>query len=84
MAHVIMVAPTEGGWRVHSQSLAIEQHFRSGANAEVTARAIAESLADEGVPTEIHIFLRDGALGGKFICPPKRRSPRPASEPALS
>jgi hypothetical protein len=79
-----MVAPTEGGWRVHSQSLSIEQHFQSGANAEVTAKAIAESLADEGIPTEIHIFLRDGTQGGKFICPPKRRSPRPAHEPALS
>jgi hypothetical protein len=82
VAHVIMVAPTESGWRVHSQSLSIDQHFQSGATAEVTAKALAEDLADEGVPTEIHIFLRDGRSAGKFVCPPSPQSRRAVFEPA--
>jgi hypothetical protein len=84
VAYVIVVAPAESGWRVHSQLLSIDQHFRSGAKAEVAARAIAEGLADQGISTEIHIFLRDGARAGKFICAPERRSPRPVLEPAQS
>jgi hypothetical protein len=80
VVHVIRVAPAESGWRVHSQSLSIDQHFQSGAKAEAAAKAFAESLAGEGVPTEIHIFLRDGTQGGIFICAPERRSPRPLLE----
>lgn len=80
MAYVIVVAPTEGGWRVHSQSLSIDQHFQSGAKAEAAAKALAEGLAGEGVPSEIHIFLRDGSQGGVFICAPAPRSPRPLLE----
>lgn len=84
MAQVIVVTPSERGWRVHSQSLALDQQFQSGAKAEATAKAVAEGLADEGVPSEIHIYLRDGTRGGKFICRPGRRSPRPVLEPARS
>ena len=82
MVHVIRVAPAESGWRVHSQSLSIDQHFQSGAKAEAAAKALAEGLAGEGVPTEIHIFLRDGTRGGKFICPPDPQLRRTILEPA--
>jgi hypothetical protein len=81
VVHVIRVAPTESGWRVHSQLLSIDQHFQSGAKAEAAAKALAEGLAGEGVPSEIHIFLRDGTQGGTFICAPGRRSPRSVLEP---
>jgi hypothetical protein len=82
VAHVIMVQPAESGWRVHSQTLSIDRRFQSGATAEVNAKAIAESLADKGVPTEIHIFLRDGTRGGKFICPPDPQLRRTVLKPA--
>jgi len=76
-----MVSPTESGWRVHSQSLVIDQHFQSGAKAEAAAKALAEGLAGQGIPTEIHIFLRDGTQGGRFSCAP--RAPRRVLESAL-
>jgi hypothetical protein len=82
VAHVIMVTPTEGGWRVHAQSLSLDHQFQSGAQAEAAAKAVAERLADEGARSEIHVHLRDGTRVGKFICCPAARSPRPVLEPA--
>jgi hypothetical protein len=69
MVHVITVAATADGWTVRNDIAANAMMFRSGAKAEAAARKLGQTLARTGAPAEIQIFLRDGALGGRFICP---------------
>ena len=69
MVHVITVAATEGGWAVRHDVAANAMLFTSGAKAERAARKRGVTLAQSGAPTEIQIFLRDGSLGGRFLCP---------------
>jgi hypothetical protein len=68
---VISVAPAEDGWAVRADGREGPMVFRSGAEAEEAARRLAESLADEGHAATINFYLKDGTLGGRFICPPK-------------
>jgi hypothetical protein len=44
--------------------------FRSGAKAEAAARDLGGAFAQRGAAAEIHIYLRDGSLAGRFVCPP--------------
>jgi hypothetical protein len=69
MAHVITVAATDGGWAVQHDVAANAMLFTSGAKAERAARKLGVTLARTGSPTEIQIYLRDGSLGGRFLCP---------------
>lgn len=69
MACVITVAPAKGGWGV-SREGGEPWVFESGAQAEWSARKLGEALADSGTAAEIHIVLRDGSLGGRFLCNP--------------
>ena len=65
----IGVRPIAGGWGVSGDSFANTQLFRSGARAEDAARSLGARLAGAGYPSEVTIFLRNGAVGGRFICP---------------
>ncbi len=69
MACVITVAPAKGGWGVRREG-GEPWVFESGAQAEWSARKLGEALADSGTAVEIHIVLRDGSLGGRFLCHP--------------
>jgi hypothetical protein len=66
---LIIVKPTAAGWRVDRPRCAQAQTFQSGATAEAAARQLGEAIARGGQPAEIRIFLRDGSLAGRFLCP---------------
>lgn len=66
--HQIGVRPFADGWAVSDESFDNAQVFRSGSRAEDAAKSLAARLAGAGYPSEITIFLRDGAIGGRFIC----------------
>jgi hypothetical protein len=69
MALVISVAPAGEGWAVHSDVLDTDLTFERGARAEAAARALANRYADAGRNAEVQIYLRDGALAGRFMHP---------------
>lgn len=70
MVQTITVAPSVVGWTVNFEAFDSEIYFRSGANAEASARSLGTKIADAGAAVEIQILLRDGTLGGRFICLP--------------
>jgi hypothetical protein len=43
--------------------------FFSGAKAESAARRMGRTIAKGGETAEISIFLRDGSLAARFVCP---------------
>ena len=69
MSRVISVKPFGDGWSVQSDAFDSEMMFLSGAKAEAAARRLAGKLAKGGESSEIRIFLRDGALAGRFAVP---------------
>ena len=69
MVQAITVAPSADGWTVKSDAFDSEMMFLSGAKAEAAARRLARTLSKSGQHAEIRIFLRDGALAGKFSVP---------------
>jgi hypothetical protein len=69
MALLISVAPAGDGWAVRSEALERDLTFDRGARAEAAARALADRYAKSGRHAEVEIFLRDGALAGRFIHP---------------
>jgi hypothetical protein len=71
MALLISVAPVEDGWTVRSEALGGDLKFERGARAEAAARALAETYAEAGRRAEVEIYLRDGALAGRFVHAPK-------------
>jgi hypothetical protein len=73
MTEVITVAPSQGAWIVERRAKARPQVFRSGATAEAAARQLGAAIASGGEATEIQIFLRDGSLAGRFLCPAATR-----------
>jgi len=67
MTEVILVAPTEGAWRVQ-RGADKPWLFESRAQAEWSARRLGEALAEGGVAAEIRILLGDdGPLAGRFV-----------------
>jgi len=70
MVQVITVVPTQGGWTVQHDLADNPMMFRSGAKAEAAARDLGDAIAQKGRAAEIHIYLRDGSLGGRFVCAP--------------
>jgi len=68
MVSVIVVEPFAHGWAVKQPSVDNSQVFASGAKAEAAARNLGARLANAGVPAEIQVYLRDGALAGRFVC----------------
>lgn len=69
MIRVIVVEPLAHGWAVRQPQVDNSQVFTSGAKAEAAARRLGARLADAGETTEIRVYLRNGALGGRFVCP---------------
>lgn len=67
MALQISVAPAANGWVVRSEAFDNELMFEAGGRAEAAARSLATRYAQAGRPTEVNIFLRDGALAGRFM-----------------
>jgi hypothetical protein len=68
MVSVIVVEPFAQGWAVRQPSVNNSQVFVSGAKAEDAAKRLGARLAKAGLPAEIQVYLRDGALAGRFIC----------------
>jgi hypothetical protein len=69
MALKISVVPLGSGWAVRSSSFENEMLFAAGAKAEAAARDLAHRYAARGQSAEVAIFLRDGALAGRFLHP---------------
>jgi hypothetical protein len=69
MSRVISVSPVGDGWAVRTDAFESEMLFLSGAKAEAAARRLAGAWARSGESAEIRIFLRDGALAGRFDIP---------------
>jgi len=74
MTEVITVAPSHGAWIVERRAKHNPQSFRSGATAEAAARQLGDAIARGGEAVEIQIYLRDGALADRFVCPAARPS----------
>jgi hypothetical protein len=68
MVSVIVVEPFAQGWAVRQPSVNNSQVFVSGAKAEDAAKRLGMRLAGAGLPAEIQVYLRNGALAGRFIC----------------
>jgi hypothetical protein len=69
MIQVISVEPLASGWALRQASVENPQVFTSGAKAEDAAMNLGARLAEAGRSTEIRVYLRDGTLGGRFVCP---------------
>lgn len=69
MALKISVVPVGNGWAVQSPSFDNDMLFTAGAKAEAAARDLARRYAARGQNAEVAIFLRDGALAGRFLHP---------------
>lgn len=69
MALKISVGPAGDGWVVRSPTFDNEMLFRAGAKAEAAAHELAKQLARAGRAAEVEVFLRDGALAGRFSHP---------------
>lgn len=81
MIHRISVEPLGPGWAVRAEALDNPMIFHSGAQAELAARHLGERLANAGLYGIIEVRLRDGALGGRYLCPPARAAQAPAAPP---
>jgi len=77
MLRSIVVEPLGDGWRVRADGLDNDLLFRSGRQAEISARRLGERLAEAGEPAEVRIHLRDGSLAARFACPPPWSLERP-------
>jgi hypothetical protein len=69
MVQVISVTPVGEGWTVRADPFDNEMMFLSGAKAELAARRMGGAWSKGGMAAEIRIFLRDGSLAGRFVCP---------------
>ena len=65
----IVVEPIGEVWAVRVPG-AEPQIFSRGGQAEDAAKAVAVRLASTGEPVEVHMKLRDGRPGGRFVCLP--------------
>ena len=62
MTYAITISPVEPGWVVRGDSPDTEMQVLSGAKAETAAHNLARQMAEDGLPAEIIITLRDGSL----------------------
>ncbi|MEP6967122.1 MAG: hypothetical protein ABI906_03490 [Pseudomonadota bacterium] len=69
MVQIISVEPFAHGWAVRQAAVDNPEIFTSGAKAEDAALRLGSRLASAGGAAEIRIYLRDGTLGGRFLCP---------------
>jgi len=71
MEQTITVTPIPEGWRIKCSAMEHDASFRSGAEAETAAHSLATEIAKAGDTAVIQIFLRDGALGGRYVHAPR-------------
>jgi len=76
MIQTISVKPFAAGWAVASDGADNTMLFLSGAKAEAAARSLARNVAKAGKAAEIEIWLRDGRLAGRLVCPPGHVEPQ--------
>lgn len=69
MPRLIVVEPFASGWAVRHAEARNSLVFASGAKAEDAARRLGARLALAGIAAEIRVYLRGGALAGRFLCP---------------
>ncbi len=69
MHHVIRVEPLAGGWVVRPSDRAQAEIYVSSARAEDAALRLSARLAQAGHTSEVVVYLRNGALAGRFVCP---------------
>ena len=90
MNRTIAVRPTGFGWSLRLDAQAGVLVFQTGAQAETTARGLAQRLAHAGDVTDVLIYLRDGSLAGRLRSTPQhpaalpRRGAGPTAEPAAA
>lgn len=74
----ILVEPLAAGWAVRAAPLDNLMVFRSGGAAERAGRELACRLASAGEAAELHLRLKDGTTGARFVClPPTEKDPDP-------
>lgn len=67
MEQEITVAPVATGWTLKCTGVDHEIYFRGGADAEAAAHHLGTRLARAGSTVAVRIFLRDGALAGRYV-----------------
>jgi hypothetical protein len=75
MIRLIVVEPCAHGWAVREPDVDNPQVFVSGAKAEDAAMRLGVRLAEAGEAAEVRVYLRDGALAGRFVCPSREFQP---------
>jgi acetylornithine/succinyldiaminopimelate/putrescine aminotransferase len=70
MGLTISITAAQAGWRVQGDTLENGMMFLSGAEAENAAVQLAQRYADAGQATEIEVYLRNGALAGRYVSVP--------------
>lgn len=70
MVQAITVAPIANGWTLKSAAFDNDMFFQS--DAEAAACSLGTKMARVVPAVQIQIFLRDGALSGRYICTPGR------------
>lgn len=76
MVQLVIVEPVGGAWLVRADAIGFSEHFQNGRDAELAAKALATKIEASGSAAEIEIFLRGGALAGRFVWPPTPRNAR--------
>jgi hypothetical protein len=71
---LIEIAPVGAGWIVGEATVDNAQFFKIAAHAEAAALSLGQRLTDAGEPSEVHLRLRSGRSGGRFICVATPRS----------
>ncbi len=66
----ISVEPIEGGWAVRTDAVENPMIFRSGHDAETSARALAVRLARQGEPVRLRLSLRQSGRVVRMVCLP--------------
>lgn len=74
--HKIVVEPLGDAWAVFVDETE-PVTFTTGGKAEDAAKRVAFSLALENQEVELHILLRNGQPGARFICFPPLSSGEP-------
>jgi hypothetical protein len=77
LKQMITVTPFSKGWTIKCTARERNASFRSGAAAEAAAHSLGAEIARAGDTAVIEIFLRDGALGGRYVHAPKAWNPPP-------
>jgi len=70
MSITISIKASQDGWSVQGDTIENGMMFLSGAEAETSARLLAQRYSDAGRSTEIEVFLRDGSLAGRYVSVP--------------